>query len=79
MIISNSNLSTLVIETNKDVSNIFKDSHVFEFLNLHEPHSESDLQHYGKAIYEFEPFQILIKKAYFRTLAVFPNEVLPPL
>ena len=31
-------------ESNKDISNTFKDSYVFEFLNLPDPHSESDLQ-----------------------------------
>ena len=31
-------------ESNKDISNAFKDSYVFEFLNLPDPHSESDLQ-----------------------------------
>ena len=43
-IIGNSKLSPLVRESNKDISNTFKDSYVFEFLNLPEPHSESDLQ-----------------------------------
>lgn len=31
-------------EGNNDLTNTFKDSYVFEFLNLPEPHSESDLQ-----------------------------------
>ncbi|MFZ1611690.1 MAG: PDDEXK nuclease domain-containing protein [Chitinophagales bacterium] len=31
-------------ESNHDISNTFKDSYVFEFLNLPEPYSESDLQ-----------------------------------
>ena len=31
-------------ETNHDFSNTFKDSYIFEFLNLPDPHSESDLQ-----------------------------------
>lgn len=42
--IGNSKLSPAVRERNKDISNTFKDSYIFEFLNLPEPHSESDLQ-----------------------------------
>lgn len=42
--IGNSKLSPAVRESNKDISNSFKDSYVFEFLNLSEPYSESDLQ-----------------------------------
>ena len=42
--IGNSKLSTASRETNHDLSNTFKDSYVFEFLNLPDPHSESDLQ-----------------------------------
>ena len=42
--IGNSKLSTALRETNHDLSNTFKDSYVFEFLNLPYPHSESDLQ-----------------------------------
>lgn len=42
--IGNSKLSTALRETNHDLSNTFKDSYVFEFLNLPDPHSESDLQ-----------------------------------
>ncbi len=42
--IGNSKLSTAVRESNHDLTNTFKDSYVFEFLNLPEPHSESDLQ-----------------------------------
>ena len=40
----NSKLSPAVRESNNDFSNAFKDSYVFEFLNLPDPHSESDLQ-----------------------------------
>jgi len=43
-IIGNSKLSPAVRESNKDISNAYKDSYVFEFLNLPDPHSESDLQ-----------------------------------
>ena len=43
--IGNSKLSPLERESNNDFSNAFKDSYVFEFLNLADPHSESDLQH----------------------------------
>lgn len=42
--IGNSKLSTALRETNQGLTNAFKDSYVFEFLNLPEPHSESDLQ-----------------------------------
>ncbi len=42
--IGNSKLSTALRETNHDLTNTFKDSYVFEFLNLPDPHSESDLQ-----------------------------------
>ena len=42
--IGNSKLSPAVRESNNDLSNSFKDSYVFEFLNLPDPHSESDLQ-----------------------------------
>ncbi len=42
--IGNSKLAPAVRESNKNLSNTFKDSYVFEFLNLPDPHSESDLQ-----------------------------------
>jgi predicted nuclease of restriction endonuclease-like (RecB) superfamily len=42
--IGNSKLSTALRESNHDLSNTFKDSYVFEFLNLPQLHSESDLQ-----------------------------------
>ncbi|HQP03762.1 MAG TPA: PDDEXK nuclease domain-containing protein [Bacteroidales bacterium] len=42
--LGNSKLSPAVIESNNDLSNTFKDTYVFEFLNLPDPHSESDLQ-----------------------------------
>lgn len=42
--IGNSKLSTTLRESNHDLSNTFKDSYVFEFLNLPEPHNESELQ-----------------------------------
>ncbi|MFN5068707.1 MAG: YhcG family protein, partial [Bacteroidota bacterium] len=42
--IGNSKLSPVVRESNNDLTNTFKDSYVFEFLNLPETHSESDLQ-----------------------------------
>ena len=42
--IGNSKLSTVLRESNNDLSSTFKDSYVFEFLNLAEPHSESELQ-----------------------------------
>jgi predicted nuclease of restriction endonuclease-like (RecB) superfamily len=43
-VIGNIKLAPLVRESNHDLNNTFKDSYVFEFLNLPEPHSESDLQ-----------------------------------
>ena len=42
--ISHSKLSPVVRESNKDIINTFRDSYVFEFLNLPEPHNESDLK-----------------------------------
>lgn len=42
--IGNSIRSTALRENNHDLSNTFKDSYVFEFLNLPDLHSESDLQ-----------------------------------
>ncbi|MFZ4058005.1 MAG: PDDEXK nuclease domain-containing protein [Ferruginibacter sp.] len=42
--IANSKLSTSLREINPDISNTFKDSYVFDFLNLPDPHSENDLQ-----------------------------------
>ena len=43
-VIASSNLSVNTREKNKYSSNAFKDSYVFEFLNLPEPHNERDLQ-----------------------------------
>lgn len=42
--IGNAKLSAALRENNQGLTNTFKDSYVFEFLNLPEPHSESDLQ-----------------------------------
>jgi len=42
--IGNTKLSTVLRESNQNQSATFKDSYVFEFLNLPDPHSESDLQ-----------------------------------
>jgi predicted nuclease of restriction endonuclease-like (RecB) superfamily len=42
--IGDSKLSTVLRESNLDLSNTFKDSYILEFLNLPEPHSESELQ-----------------------------------
>jgi predicted nuclease of restriction endonuclease-like (RecB) superfamily len=42
--IGNSKLAPAVRESKNDLSATFKDSYVFEFLNLPETHSESDLQ-----------------------------------
>ena len=43
-LIGNTKLSTALRVSNHDLTNTFKDSYVFEFLNLPHPHSESDLQ-----------------------------------
>ncbi len=45
IMLGNSKLSPLLREIHSGINNSFKDSYVFEFLNLSEPHSESDLQH----------------------------------
>ena len=42
--IGNKNLSPVMRESNFDIQNTFKDSYIFDFLNLPELHSESDLQ-----------------------------------
>ncbi|WP_312553225.1 PDDEXK nuclease domain-containing protein [Empedobacter brevis] len=42
--LGNATISTTLKELNHDIINTFKDSYVFEFLNLSEPHNESDLQ-----------------------------------
>ena len=42
--IGNSSLSPLAKENNNDFTNAFKDSYIFEFLNLPESHNERDLQ-----------------------------------
>lgn len=42
--IGNSKLSKALRESNPDLTNTFKDSYVFEFLSVPDPHSESDLQ-----------------------------------
>lgn len=42
--IGNSKLSTVLRETDLDITNSFKDNYIFEFLNLPESHNESDLQ-----------------------------------
>ena len=42
--LGNSKLSTSLRENNQDLTNTFKDSYVFEFLNLPEKHNENELQ-----------------------------------
>lgn len=42
--IGNQKLSAVLRESSHNLTNTFKDSYVFEFLNLPEPHSENDLQ-----------------------------------
>ena len=43
--IGNTKLSTALREVNSDMSNTFKDSYIFDFLNLPEQHNESELQY----------------------------------
>lgn len=43
-LIGNSKLSTVLRESGADLISTFKDSYVFEFLNLPEPHSENELK-----------------------------------
>lgn len=43
-LIGNSKLSTVLRENTHNLKNTFKDSYIFDFLNLPETHSESDLQ-----------------------------------
>lgn len=42
--IGETKISTMLRERNQNLTNTFKDTYVFEFLNLSEPHSERDLQ-----------------------------------
>jgi len=42
--IGNAKLPTALKEVNADIANAFKDSYIFDFLNLPEPFNESDLQ-----------------------------------
>ena len=42
--IGNTKLSTALREIAPDITNTFKDSYVFEFLNLSEPNNETDIQ-----------------------------------
>lgn len=44
IMIGNSKLSIVLREIDSDITSSFKDNYVFEFLNLPEPHNESDLQ-----------------------------------
>ncbi|MDR1877058.1 MAG: PDDEXK nuclease domain-containing protein [Flavobacteriaceae bacterium] len=44
VMIGNAKLSAVPREFNADITKVFKDSYVFEFLNLPEPHNEPDLQ-----------------------------------
>lgn len=43
-VIGNATISPAVKEIHPDITSTFKDTYVFEFLNLQEPHSENDLQ-----------------------------------
>jgi len=43
-LIGNAKLSTMLRENNQEITDVFKDNYVFEFLNLEESHSESELQ-----------------------------------
>lgn len=42
--IGNTKLSTVLRESHPNIANTFKDSYIFDFLNLKEPHYESELQ-----------------------------------
>lgn len=42
--IGNAKLSPQLREIHSDIANTFRDNYIFEFLNLPEPHNESDLQ-----------------------------------
>lgn len=42
--LGNQKLSTVLRELPQDITGAFKDSYIFEFLNLPEPHNENDLQ-----------------------------------
>jgi predicted nuclease of restriction endonuclease-like (RecB) superfamily len=44
VLIGNQKLSAVLRESNAELTDKFKDSYVFEFLNLSEPHNERDLQ-----------------------------------
>ena len=44
VMLGNQKLSPLLIEIHPNIINSFKDSYVFEFLNLADPHSETDLK-----------------------------------
>lgn len=44
VMIGNTKLSTALRESNKSITNNFRDIYVFEFLHLPEPHKESELQ-----------------------------------
>ena len=44
IMIGNQKLSAVLRENSHNLTNTFKDSYIFEFLNLPEPHSENDLQ-----------------------------------
>ncbi len=44
IMIGNTKLTTVLRENNHNLTNTFKDSYIFEFLNLPDQHSESDLQ-----------------------------------
>lgn len=44
VMIGNEKRSTLPIELNNNITSPFRDKYIFEFLNIPEPHSESELQ-----------------------------------
>jgi len=44
IVIGNSKLSTVLRKSKQDLTNTFKDSYVFEFLNLPEKHTENELK-----------------------------------
>ncbi len=60
--LGNQKLSTVLREFSGDVSNVFKDKYVFEFLDLPEEHSESDLE--NALVQNFKNFILEIGKGF---------------
>jgi len=66
VMLGKANPSPVVREINIDLSSSFKDSYVFEFLNLPEPHNESDLKsNIGNGTFLYMIQASCIEKSYF--------------